>query len=253
MRLSTERFSDRVDNYVRYRPHYPHAVLDCLSHECGLSPRAVVADVGSGTGILSELFLRHGNRVLGVEPNRAMREAGADSLRSFEAFESVDGTAENTTLPAESADFVTAGQAFHWFDVERCRCEFQRILRPGGWVVLAWNERREGTLFGQEYLELVRRFAVDYDRVKQKLVNETVLSNFFAGGCETRTFPNAQTLDFQGLKGRFLSSSYTPQMDHPAYADMEATLRALFDGYAVDGKINFEYDTNVYFGQLPPA
>ena len=139
----TQRFTSRVEHYVRYRPSYPRDLLDLLETRCGLSSASVVADVGSGTGILSELFLENGNRVIGIEPNKEMREAAERRLRRHPRFTSVAGTAEATTLDDASADFVAAGQAFHWFDPERARTEFSRILKPGGWVVLAWNLRRK--------------------------------------------------------------------------------------------------------------
>ncbi|MDP8950409.1 MAG: class I SAM-dependent methyltransferase [Actinomycetota bacterium] len=139
----TQRFTNRVDHYVKYRPSYPRAALDLLKTECGLTSASLVADVGSGTGILSELFLENGNRVFGIEPNERMRETGERRLGRHPRFTSVAGTAEATTLDGDSVDFVVAGQAFHWFDPERARAEFSRILKPGGWVALVWNLRRK--------------------------------------------------------------------------------------------------------------
>src|SRR6476469_8499971 len=142
MQDSTKRFSSRVENYIKYRPSYPPTVIDILTEHCQLTPAAVMADIGSGTGLLTELFLKHGNRVFGVEPNRAMREAGERLLAGYSNFTSVDGVAEATTLPDHSVAFVTAGQAFHWFDVAKTRQEFIRILQPQGWAVLVWNVRQ---------------------------------------------------------------------------------------------------------------
>jgi len=139
----TKRFSDRVEMYVKYRPHYPQAILTCLEKECGLTETAVIADVGSGTGILTKLFLDHGNKVYGVEPNAEMRQAAEAYLADYAHFTSVNGRSEATTLPAHSVDFVTAGQAFHWFQWQETRTEFRRILKPGGIVALVWNERRQ--------------------------------------------------------------------------------------------------------------
>src|SRR5713226_3126779 len=137
-----QRFSNRVVDYVRYRPGYPSAVLDLLRSECGLQSSHVIADIGSGTGIMSKLFLENGNRVFGVEPNTEMRQAGEEYLASYDGFSSIEGSAESTTLGDSSIDFVTAGQAFHWFEKEKTRAEFRRILRGKGWVVIAWNDRR---------------------------------------------------------------------------------------------------------------
>ena len=157
----TERFSDRVDAYVKYRPDYPRAVLELLQTECGLTPRSAVADIGSGTGKLSELFLRNGNSVYGVEPNPEMRLAGENLLSSYPGFVSVAGSAEATTLPDQSADFITAGQAFHWFDQKLARQGFERILKPDGLVVLVWNERLTDTSFLEAYEMLTQTYATD--------------------------------------------------------------------------------------------
>ena len=107
---STTRFSDRVAYYIKYRPGYPAKVITLLNREIGLSPATVIADIGSGTGISSELFLKNGNRVFGVEPNQPMREAAESRLAGYDAFISINGTAEATTLPDASVDLVTAGQ-----------------------------------------------------------------------------------------------------------------------------------------------
>jgi ubiquinone/menaquinone biosynthesis C-methylase UbiE len=147
----TQRFSSRVDNYIRYRPGYPDAILDTLRDAYGLTPASIVADVGSGTGILTEMFLRHGNVVYGIEPNREMREAAERLLAGYDRFHSVAATAEDTTLGDDSVDLVTAGQAFHWFDPSKARAEFARVLKPGGWVALIWNERVVTTPFLADY------------------------------------------------------------------------------------------------------
>src|SRR5437870_2796600 len=142
-----ERFSRRVENYVKYRPGYPGAVLDWLRQHCGLTADWVIADIGSGTGFLAELFLKNGNRVFGTEPNSEMRAAGETLLKKYSRFVSVDGSAEATGLDSSSVDLITAGQAFHWFDRPRARQEFERILKPGGWAALVWNERLINTPF----------------------------------------------------------------------------------------------------------
>ena len=250
---STRRFSSRVENYIKYRPDYPPAVIDLLEAECGLTSSSVVADVGSGTGILAELFLRHDNRVYGVEPNREMREAGERLLRNYPNFVSIAGTAEATTLDEQSVDFVTAGQAFHWFDRARARREFARILRPNGWVVLIWNDRQSSTTpFLAAYERLLRTYGTDYAVVNHTNVDAEVLRAFFGpGGYVLKTFENRQIFDFEGLKGRLLSSSYAPEAGHPQHASMLEELRSIFDAYQVNGTVAFEYDTKVYYGHLP--
>jgi SAM-dependent methyltransferase len=247
----TRRFSNRVEDYIRYRPTYPRAVVGLLEDECGLTRESVVADVGSGTGILSELFLREGIRVYGVEPNREMREAGERLLSAYGNFVSVDGRAEATTLADASVDFVTAGQAFHWFDPRAARGEFRRVLRDGGWAVLVWNSRRtEGTPLLAEYERLLLEYGTDYEEVSSKWAEgESISALFGAGEVRTKTFDNEQVLDFDGLKGRLASASYAPTPDHPNHGPLMRELAALFERHQRGGRVVVEYDTKVFYGR----
>lgn len=251
----TRRFSDRVANYVRYRPGYPEALLRALAEEAGLGPGKAVADVGSGTGISSELLLRPGCEVYAVEPNAEMRAAAEERLDGEPRFHSVDGTAEATTLPDASVDLVTAGQAFHWFDVERTRAEFARILcgapRAPGQVALFWNSRRtDASPFLRAYEDLLQRFGTDYREVDHLNVGPETLAPFFGGPYESRTFPNHQDFDLEGLRGRLLSSSYAPGPGHPDHEPMLSELRRIFDRHQEAGRVRFVYDTELYLGKL---
>ena len=248
----TQRFSSRVTNYVKYRPAYPAAIIDLLRAECGLTPDSIVADVGSGTGLLAELFLKAGNRVFGIEPNREMREAGEQLLRGYERFVSIDAMAEATTLPDHSVDFVTAGQAFHWFDRERVSAEFARLLRSPGWLVLIWNERRiDSTPFLRAYEQLLHTYSTEYAQVDHRLIDHDVIRAAFPTvSFQLRTFDNQQRFDFEGVKGRLMSSSYAPEASHPTHAPMMAELADIFQRYQTNGEIVFEYDTRVNFGRL---
>jgi SAM-dependent methyltransferase len=248
----TKRFSNRVDDYVRYRPRYPSAVIDLLESSCGLTRDWVVADVGSGTGIFSEMLLRLGCRVYGVEPNREMREAGERLLAGHPGFVSVDGRAEATTLPGASVDLVTAGQAFHWFDRARSRAEFVRILKPGGWVALVWNKRRKsGTPMNAAYERLLLKYAVDYHSVDHETVTDEMIAAFFhPQEMQQRSFEQPRRLDYRTLEGYMRSASYVPPPGHPAYEPMLAELRSLFEAVQTDGVATLEYDTKVYLGPL---
>jgi ubiquinone/menaquinone biosynthesis C-methylase UbiE len=246
------RFSHRVADYIRYRPGYPSALLDVLAKECGWRPGQVIADIGSGTGLLSKLFLDHGNRVYGVEPNTEMRAGGEEFLRGYADFSSVDGSAEATTLGESSVDLVTAGQAFHWFDAPRARREFLRILKPRGFVVVAWNHRRiSESRFGQEYEDLLVRYGTDYARVKEAYPETAAMQSFFGDAkLQARELPNFQEFDFHGLTGRLRSSSYAPEVGHANYAPMMNRLQELFDANQVRGSVRMTYTTQIYFGQL---
>jgi ubiquinone/menaquinone biosynthesis C-methylase UbiE len=246
----TNRFSSKVENYVKYRPSYPPAVIDLLATECGLTAASIVADVGSGTGIFSELLLRHGNTVYGIEPNREMRLAAEQLLQGYPGFHSIDAQAEDTRLAESSVDIVTAGQAFHWFDQKRTRQEFIRILRPPGWVALLWNERLlDATPFLRAYEQLFLKYGTDYQQVRHENVYEDIAS-FYAGHFSLKNFNNAQTMDWEGLKGRTLSSSYVPEPNHSNYEAMLKELTDLFESYEQEGKVIIEYDTKVYYGRL---
>lgn len=246
----TKRFSNRVDNYLKYRPRYPPEILPLLNKECGLTPDSLVADIGSGTGFLTELFLRNGNRVVGVEPNDEMRAAGEQLLAHFENFTSVEATAENTSLPDRSVDFVTAGQAFHWFDHAKARSEFARILKPNGWVVILWNGyNAERTPLIKGYHEVLLRYGTDYREVRRE-IEDTQIHEFFRNAYEVARFSFQQSFDFEGFKGRILSASYAPQAGEPNYEPMLNQLREVFEANETNGKVLFDYDTEVYYGQL---
>lgn len=245
-----QRFSTRVADYVRYRPSYPPALLDLLRSECSLRSGHVIADVGSGTGFLSELFLKNGNRVYGVEPNKDMRLAGEEYLASYDGFSSIEGSAEATTLDDAGVDLITAGQSFHWFEVEAARREFARILKPGGWMVIAWNDRRmEEAPFTRDYENILERFGSDYKKVKDSYPEADRIRSFLST-FQQRDLPNHQILDWESLCGRLRSSSFTPTEGHANFAPMMAELRKLFDAYQQDGQVRMDYFTRVYYGQL---
>jgi SAM-dependent methyltransferase len=247
----TRRFSDRVADYVSTRPGYPSGVLDLLRAEAGLTPDTVVADVGSGTGLSAEPFLRNGNVVYGVEPNPDMRAAAEAFLATVPTFHSVAGSAEATTLPPTSVDLVVAGQAFHWFDAPKARTEFRRILRPGGFVALVWNTRQlDTTPFLRGYENLLRRFGTDYQEVVHTNVSPDALRAFFGGDYRSVVLPNEQAFDREGVRGRLRSSSYTPPAGHPSHEPMLRELDRLFDEYNEGGIVRFLYDTEVHVGRI---
>lgn len=247
-----QRFSNRVTDYLRFRPSYPPALLDLLRTECGLRPAHAIADIGSGTGLLTRLFLDNGNRVFGVEPNAEMRTAGEEFLKAYTNFSSLNGSAEATTLPSQSVEFVTAGQAFHWFHVELAGKEFRRILKPRGWVAVVWQDRRmEDTPFAQAYEDLLERFGVDYKHVKDAYPEVEKIRHFFdPGSFRSRDLPNHQVFNWEGLCGRLRSSSYAPTASHANYAPMMAHLRKIFDTHHEGGSVRMDYFARVYFGKL---
>jgi SAM-dependent methyltransferase len=249
---SKERFSNRVDTYVKYRPSYPKEAIDYLYDSVGLRPGCTIADVGSGTGIFSKLLLERGSRVIAVEPNAAMRTASEQALGGHPNFQAVPGSAESTGLPDRSVAFVVCAQSFHWFDRSAAQTEFRRILEPGGKVILIWNTRlASGTPFREEYEQLLQTYGTDYKSVNHRNISRTMLLAFFKEGTmHEERFTLTQKFDFEGLKGRLQSSSYCPLPGHPNYDAMMKELRELFDRNNRNGVVPFEYETEIYWGEV---
>lgn len=248
---STKRFSNRVEDYVKYRPHYPKEVVAYIRDHYGLAADSIIADIGAGTGISAELFLKEGYRVIAVEPNREMRDKSIALLDQYPGFAAVDGSAENTRLENESMDMVLAGQAFHWFDRAKAKQEFRRILKPGGIVALLWNERLTASDFEKAYDRFIIHHGKDYVQVDHRNISEEDIAAFFSPSPSALSvFPNSQLFDREGLRGRLLSSSYMPARDEDGYAAMVADLDVLFDKYQQGGKITIHYDTKLFAGKL---
>ncbi len=251
MLSSSERFSNRVENYVKYRPNYPREMLDLFRDKMNLQTTSIIADIGSGTGISSKLFLENGNPVFGIEPNAAMREASEIYLQDFPTFRAINGTAENTTLDKNSIDIIIVAQAFHWFNPIKTPLEFKRILRTNGYVAMIWNERQlDSNEFLRDYEKLLLKFGNDYQEVRHDKISKELLADFFQINFREAMFTNAQVLDFRGLKGRVLSSSYMPAEDHPRFGEMEKALHSLFTHYKKNDIIEIRYDTKLFFGQF---
>ena len=243
-----KRFSRRAEYYSRYRPSYPTSLLCYLEQNLCFSQASVVADVGSGTGILSKLLLEHGNSVFGVEPNEDMRRTAESNLAKYPNYTSIGGSAESTTLEDGSVDFITAAQSFHWFNPERAKVEFRRVIRREGWVVLIWNTRRTSTPFLQAYDALVS-WIPDNQRARHEDLGDQALRSFL-GDYRAVKLDNSQELDYEGLVGRLLSSSYAPLRGEPLFDEMIAKVSDLFNRYQVDGVVTLDYVTEVYAGQL---
>jgi SAM-dependent methyltransferase len=258
--LSTERFSSRVEAYVKYRPHYPKEVINALREKTGLLPNHIIADIGSGTGFSAELFLENGNFVYAIEPNGPMREAGEEYLATFKNIRSLDATAEATTLPGRSVDYVVAGQAFHWFNFELAYEEFKRILKPGGWIAILWNDRETDTTpFLIDYEVLLQEFGTDYNEINHRNIDSQKVRSFFQASATMRgapviemEFENIQPFSYEGVEGRLLSSSYVPNVGDAQYAPMIERLHAIFDRHNTNGRIAMRYRTLLYAGQILP-
>ncbi|MDR1735828.1 MAG: class I SAM-dependent methyltransferase [Oscillospiraceae bacterium] len=247
---SKERFSSRVENYVKYRPTYPPEVINNLIAKTGLNEGSLVADIGSGTGKFTRALLERGISVVAIEPNKNMRSAAERDLSGFPGFRSVSASAEETGLRTDSVDLITAAQAFHWFDHAACKIEFRRILKPGGSVCLIWNRRETTPEFMKEYDKVITRLHMQKPSKEHHRINSAVFNDFFDGDFETKEFFWRQTLDLEGLWGRSQSSSYAPTPDHPNYEPLKDALQDLFKRYSTNGVVRFDYRTEMTIGHL---
>lgn len=252
MSAPTQRFTNRVENYVKYRPGYPAEAVDFLIKEASLSNKSVIADIGSGTGIFTRLLLDKGYAVYAVEPNEAMRENAEKQLGDYDNFHSVDGSAEVSTLSNHTIDLVVCAQAFHWFDAHKTKVEFKRILKPKGLVALIWNNRQvDIDEFAVAYELLLQQQGSDYKEVNHRNLTDVDFNNFFKDGrYQLAKYNNVQIFDEDGLVGRAFSSSYIPPKDTEAGAAFLEALKQLFDQYQTNGRVNFQYQTEVYLGRV---
>lgn len=246
----TERFTDRVDDYVKYRPSYPVEVIKFLEKDFGLRSHHIIADIGSGTGISAKLFLQNNNKVFGVEPNQAMRTKAEELLKNYSNFTSVNGTSEATNLPDHCVDFVVVAQAFHWFDPMPTKKEFKRILKPGGVVVILFNDRKiAGSKFSELFEKLLKGLDSDYDKVKNRNVTEQRHKQFL-GRFSKFSISTYQEFDFAGLLGRLKSSSYALTESDPGYTKMVSNLKCIYDSTQIAGKVRMENDTQLFCARI---
>ena len=248
---ATKRFTKRAEFYARHRPSYPEEMFVFLRTEVRLESTHVIADLGSGTGILSEPFLRRGHTVYGVEPNGEMRAAAETALESRDRFQSVNGTAEATGLETSSIDLAVAGQAFHWFDPAKTHSELRRILKPSGRCALIWNDRLTDTSpFQIDYEQFLSTWGTDYDTVRATYENLDAIATVLGAGYTRTVFSNRQVLNREGLRGRVLSSSYIPQAADPRSDKMLEALDALFAEHQENGLVQIDYNTKLYLGSV---
>lgn len=242
------RFSNRVENYVKYRPNYPNKIIDFLEVAIGFTKESIIADIGSGTGISTKLFLDNGNIVYGVEPNVDMRQAAEEYLDIYSNFHSIDACSENTKLESESVDIITVAQAFHWFDPKPTKEEFLRILKPNGVVVVLANMRKKSSnKFMNEYMEIVWKYG---QKMNIKAASETIPNFFRPNIIHKEVFYNPQIFDFNRLKGDLISYSYMPTEKDAEFEPMMVELKALFEKHNDNGTVIFQYETQVYYCKM---
>lgn len=247
---NTQRFSSRVDNYIKYRPTYPTQLIDYLVTDVGINEESIVADLGAGTGIFTELLIPKAKKVLAVEPNDAMRFAAEALLNQYDNFYSINGSAEQTNIEDNSIDFITMAQAYHWIDSAKGLKEFQRIAKPSAILILVWNNRIDNTDFLLAYEDILQNYASDYKEVNHQNLTEDEIGFCFEGRVIKRVFTNQQLFDYAGLLGRVKSSSYVPEEDSPQFRKLESELQMAFANYNENNQVAFNYHTEIYWGRL---
>ncbi|MDD3119669.1 MAG: class I SAM-dependent methyltransferase [Victivallales bacterium] len=251
MTNNTQRFTNRVADYVRYRPGYPAALFDFLYGDGGFTPADVIADCGSGTGIFTRNLLERGHRVFGIEPNAAMRRAAEEYLHDYPLFVSVAGTAEDSTLPDHAVNRMVCAQAFHWFDPVRFRREAERIIRPGGQLALIWNSRISADGIGAEYERICRETTAEYRQVNHHRLTENDFHRFFGSRSWQRyTWNHQQQLSRAALRGRYFSCSYAPAPESPEGRRADARLHEAFQRYSDGNIVTFPYCTEMYLVRM---
>jgi len=249
---NSEKFTGKAPVYNKYRPDYPDEYIDYLAEYNSLGPQSVIADIGSGTGILSKQLLEKGLRVVCVEPNGDMRNAAETELKDYPGFTSINGTAEHTGLAGNSADLITAAQAFHWFDKDLFKAECKRVLKEGANVALVWNSREESSPFVRENAEIMKRFCPLFKGFSGGIdEDKDMFEAFFRNGSyEFRVFRNDLSYDFDGYIGRTLSASYAPKEGSPDYKDFIAALANLYERYSKGGTVSMPNITRSYIGRV---
>ena len=255
--MNETKFDGMGKSYAKYRPTYPQAFISYLVSDVGITKAGIIADIGSGTGILTKQLLRAclvPSKVIAVEPNDDMRAVAEADLSGYENFTSINGTAENTTLASHSVDFISVAQAFHWFDRAAFKAECKRILKPNGKAILVWNSRVIGTRavddcdkINQKYCPNFRGFAGGMHITEEE---HSCFSDFFIGGCEVKIFDNNMTFDLDGFIGRTLSASYALKEDDKNYSAYIAELVECFNRHATDGKMIVLNETRSYVGKV---
>lgn len=246
-----DRFTDRVDDYKKYRPGYPDEIANYLIDKCGLSDKSKIADIGSGTGIFSKILLDKGLNVIAVEPNDAMRGQAEKDLAGYSNFTSIKAGAEELPFEDNSIDLITAAQAFHWFDISKCKIEFRRVLKADSRLALVWNERLHDTPFLIDFEQLLKDCLNEYKFVDHKNITPEVIADFFwPNTYEIISFPINQSFNLNDYIGRVMSSSYAPRYGTDEGSIFIEALTRLFDKHSIAGRIEFRYASTVYLGKL---
>lgn len=250
--MNEHKFDDKGRIYLKSRPDYHKDIIDYLLTNHIISKESRVADIGSGTGIFSLQLQPYVKQVFAVEPNDSMRENAELQFKEYENIVSVSGCAENTLLRENSVDCITVAQAFHWFDKSAFARECQRILTPGGRIVLLWNVRDENNEIVKQNSEINALFSDNYSGFSNGMDfnNEQQFSDFFTEQYEKIEIKNPIYYDLNTFISRNLSSSFAPQKGNPNYEPYIEALTKLFYEQSVGGIMQYPYITRCYIGEI---
>lgn len=239
------RFSDRAEDYARFRPSYPIAAIAAIVENLGHPAHLVAADLGAGTGISSRMLANLGMHVWAIEPNEAMQQAAEPHPRvTF-----LTGTAEHTGLLNQSVDLVTCFQAFHWFDPAKTLPEMHRILKHTGRLAVVWNDRDRNDPFTQGYTQIVQQVSNHHPAERRMVAQQPLLNSSEFCNIRYLTFSHQQVLDWHGLMGRANSVSYIPK-DPQSQQQLVTALEALYTQWAdAQGQVYLAYCTQVFLSE----
>lgn len=248
-----ERFSNKAEKYELYRPAYPEDSISKILELCNVIPsdNVKIADIGSGTGKFTKLLLDKEFMVYAIEPNEQMRTIAENKFINYKNFNSINKTAESTGLEDNSISIITVAQAFHYFDLDKVKKEFKRILKSDGKVVLLWNFRLRESNFIKEYENII--YNLHSSKVKpthaQDNMTDKVFKDFFEN-YEIINISNSQEFDFESLWGRTLSNNHMPNENEPEYLQLYDDIKKLFNKYQKKGKVLFQYRTQIVVGDF---
>jgi len=237
MQSGESKFTGKAEVYARYRLSYPKILIDFLYKESGFTRSSRIADIGAGTGKLSILFAMRGSRVTCVEPNAEMIEAAKKTLKNYTNCKFLPGTAEAIPLPDRSVDFVTAGQAFHWFDHDKFKTECRRILKTGGLVFLVRNDSSFDAEVNAELSRINEKYCPDFMSLPAGIINDSVYNDFFYDGYDDLSYEFDVSSDEDSFVGSALSTSFAPGKGDENYERYVNEIREIFHKYAENGRL----------------
>jgi len=245
------KFSSKAEIYAKYRWDYDPKAIASLCQIAGINHNSVVADIGSGTGMLTAHFVNNVSKIYAIEPNAEMRAIALKNLAQYPAFVSIDALADSTTLPDNSVDLIVVGRAIHWFNAETTKPEFLRILKPNGWLATCRVTHEDLELL--EALKILRKTESGWNVAQDKskiLENNDLESYYFNNNYQTIKQHSVIQEDWQQFLGRMLSHSPAPNSNNPLFPKFEAAAKKIFQSYSKAGILEIKIATEIKLGKI---